>query len=474
MKKIILSTTLLMSVAIAFANCISTKHLLSAESNITTYNFPSTSWDSVADISWYNTTDTSFNLSTAEQLAGLAQLVQNGNNFAGKTINLTANIDLGSHLWISIGYNINKPFSGTFNGQNYSITSLKINRVNDEFLGLFGQVFGGTIENVKVVNPVIRGKGTTGAIVGNLSTNSTLTNCHAVNVDIEVFQSQSLGSGYSTGSVVGGALTNSTITKCSGSGVVKGFAQIGGFIGTPWNSCTIEECSFNGTVEGTGSIGGFVGHTMFAMLPNSQVKIKNCYAIANVSGENHIGGFQGLNQMGDIDNCYAVGTVSATQNKGSFVGGANSSTVITNSYYNQTTSNIAPVGELFGPAPVITAKTTTEIKSNDFLELLNNISNVWHLNENQNDGYPSFSHTLSAKKVNKIVLNIFPNPVTDILTVESKETIKTYEIFDLSGKSISKGILENNIINMQNLNAGTYFIIFETDFGFDNFKVIKK
>ena len=43
-------------------------------------------WDGTVDTSWYNDTDTEFVITTAEQLAGLAELVDDGNDFAGKTI----------------------------------------------------------------------------------------------------------------------------------------------------------------------------------------------------------------------------------------------------------------------------------------------------------------------------------------------------------------------------------------------------
>ena len=52
------------------------------------------SWDGTSDVSWYNDTDTEFHLTTAEQLAGLAEIVNGGNTLAGKTIYLDADLDL--------------------------------------------------------------------------------------------------------------------------------------------------------------------------------------------------------------------------------------------------------------------------------------------------------------------------------------------------------------------------------------------
>lgn len=57
--------------------------------------FSATRWDGVVDLSWYNGTDTEFTITTARQLAGVAELVNsNTTDFAGKTIRLGADISL--------------------------------------------------------------------------------------------------------------------------------------------------------------------------------------------------------------------------------------------------------------------------------------------------------------------------------------------------------------------------------------------
>lgn len=66
-------------------------------------------WDGTADTSWYTKADanaTEYHITTAEQLAGLAQLVNadpGTTNFAGKTFYLDNDLDLSGHEWISIG-----------------------------------------------------------------------------------------------------------------------------------------------------------------------------------------------------------------------------------------------------------------------------------------------------------------------------------------------------------------------------------
>ena len=49
-------------------------------------------WNGSADVSWYSEDAQAFNLTTPEQLAGLAKLVNSGNSFEGKIITLGADV----------------------------------------------------------------------------------------------------------------------------------------------------------------------------------------------------------------------------------------------------------------------------------------------------------------------------------------------------------------------------------------------
>ena len=55
---------------------------------------PGTPWNGTSDKSWYKDDTDSFTITTAEQLAGLAELVNDGNKFENKTIKLGADIYL--------------------------------------------------------------------------------------------------------------------------------------------------------------------------------------------------------------------------------------------------------------------------------------------------------------------------------------------------------------------------------------------
>ena len=147
-----------------------------------------TIWDGTADTSWYNETSAEFEISTAEQLAGLAKLVNNGNNFSGKTISLTADIVLNdtsdwedwensasTNTWTPIG-NWPNLFGGTFDGQGHTVSGIYINSEND-YQGLFGYNEG-TIKNIGVTESYIKGEYSVGGVCGYNDDTGTFSNCY--------------------------------------------------------------------------------------------------------------------------------------------------------------------------------------------------------------------------------------------------------------------------------------------------------
>lgn len=108
-------------------------------------------WNGSADVSWYDESKTNFSIATAEQLAGLAQLVNEGNSFVGKVITLEKDIDLlnaqrQTQNWTPIGSytsaDENRGFAGTFQGNNKTIFGLTIIAPEQNGLGLFGYLRG--------------------------------------------------------------------------------------------------------------------------------------------------------------------------------------------------------------------------------------------------------------------------------------------------------------------------------------------
>ena len=103
-------------------------------------------WDGTADISWYNDEDTAFYISSSQELAGFAQLVNEGNSFKDKTVTLKNDITLNAEdldgwnetestvqLWTPIGSDEENYFAGTFDGAFFSIYGLSVNKIDNVF-----------------------------------------------------------------------------------------------------------------------------------------------------------------------------------------------------------------------------------------------------------------------------------------------------------------------------------------------------
>jgi len=324
-------------------------------------------WNGTIDTEWYwdNPKQAKFTLTTAEQLAGLAQLVNGGNNFSGKTIKLGANIVLNdtanykdwensretrpSNIWIAIGtYNpsasLANSFSGTFDGNGHVVSGVYISNYSSDYQGLFGYVgSGGTIKNLGVTASFIYGGSFVGGLVG-VSNRSTITDCyttgtvkgynHNVGGLVGKNEGSTVTNCYTTGNVQGdGGLVGSnegTIKNCYATGKVHG---AGGLVGSNKKGGTIVDSYATGNVQGSGSYsnaGGLAGSNSGA--------IKNCYATGEVQGHN-VGGLVGSNEWGTITGCYATGDVN-----GSNVGGL----VGYNSYKEAVITNCYATGEVRG------------------------------------------------------------------------------------------------------------------------------
>ena len=79
---------------------------------------------------------------------------------------------------------------------------------------------------------------------------------------------------------------------------------------------------------------------------------------------------------------------------------------------------------------------------------------------------------LSTDELNKKEIKIYPNPIQDVLSVQTNEKINSVEIFDLTGKSILKS--SEKTINTQTLAKGVYIVKVKTDNQEISQKIIKK
>lgn len=268
------------------------------------------------DTSWYSDTNaTSYTISKVGQLAGLAQLVNGGNNFSGKTITLQGNIDMEGFT-TSIGVRGNSdtnsdPFSGTFEGSNYSLSHLSV--------PLFGYVENATISNVIIAS----------GSVGNSSTDKV-------------------------GALIAYSHDSLTVSNCSNLGcAVKGDEDVGGLIGYIYNSkpsgmTSITGCSSSGTsVSGKKWVGGIVGAANLQNI-NITINISNCTNSSSVEAtSSHAAGivaYIGCNGIltisGTLTNVFNNGSITS---EGAYCGG-----LIAQNYIALTINNSTNSGNIDG------------------------------------------------------------------------------------------------------------------------------
>ena len=340
----------------------------------------------VAGLSNFNG-DTTFAVSTKEDLANLATLVNSGVDTTGKTFIMGGDIDLSGVDWNPIGDNSTNSsatrFRGTFDGNGHKITGVTINKEGVNMQGLFGvTASGSTIENVGVEGVNIKGKNYTGGLVGGAL--GTVTNCYVTGSvsgagkytgGLVGYSTAAITNCYSTGSVSGvgeqtgglagyatGAVTNcyvtgsvngagnqtgglagyatGAVTNCYSTGSVNGTTQTGGLVGRA--SGTVTNCYVTGSVNGAGNqTGGLIGYT------DTQATVMNCYSAGTVTGTTQTGGLVG-GAVGTVTNSYATGSVTAT---GSYAGGligSAASSAVTNSYATGSVRGNNFVGGLIG------------------------------------------------------------------------------------------------------------------------------
>ena len=219
-------------------------------------------------------------ISNLAELKAFRESVNAGNDYAGKKIVLNADIDLANEAWTPIGTGSN-PFNGYFDGQNHTISNLKIdwskNYVsggnNQNYAGLFGYMKGGNtaaIKNLTINNADVTGCLYVGVLLGRSYTGGILENCHVtgdVKVDSYAYAGGLVGRHeYSSGSNANGevmSIYNCSVNANAGSTVNADYAvsYVGGIVGfLAEGNFVIDACSVeNVAVTGVYGVGGVSG-----------------------------------------------------------------------------------------------------------------------------------------------------------------------------------------------------------------------
>ena len=288
-----------------------------------------------ADFEGKGTAANPYKIQNVDDLKKLAEKVNGGEAYEGKHFKLTANIDLKNEEWPPIGTLQGeevRPFQGTFDGDGYQITNLKISN-GGQYAGLFGHTEGAVIKSCNVTGK-INGYNYTGGIVGYADANTKILNCS--------FQGNVKGKGEGRGGIVGYMSGGGEVSGCFVTGTVTGDKEVGGIagygVGTIKNCYALANVTATATATATGvNAGGIAGYAY-------GVTIENCYYSGEVSAKNYAGGIAGTAWRGTIQNCVSLAESVSGSDYVNRIAGYNYNATLTNNYaWDGTTINGNPV-----------------------------------------------------------------------------------------------------------------------------------
>lgn len=236
-------------------------------------------------------------INAADQLALLAQNVNNGQSYGGVYFLLDLNINLDNKDWASIN-----GFAGFFDGNNKTISGLTSS--------LFGQN-SGTIRGITVEGNIST---CAGICTQNRGTVENCTNKATINTYVD-----------NVGGIVG--TNNGTIQNCVNNGSISGKDNIGGIVGNTFSEVL---CCYNyGSIIGHSYVGGIMGCVKLIsdQYTDKMISYYNLCNTGTISG-NGAGGicgytaveitkniylFETYNYSINYNNCINTGFVQGTQ-----------------------------------------------------------------------------------------------------------------------------------------------------------------
>ncbi len=349
---------------------------------------------------------------------------------------LNNDLDLNYIPWTPIGTST-QPFSGTFDGNGHTISNLKINTTQN-YVGLFGYVSGGRLKNINIDNVDIVSTGSyVGALAGYVIDKATNINCVIENCSVT--GTGSVKGNANIGGLVGyaGALANpitGSYTECAVVGTATTNTYVGGIAGYAYNA-GINKCYSIGTVTGGTSVGGIVGDVT---VTTNNFSIQNCFSLSSVKATSNLaGGIAGKSTSCSLYYCYFAGRVEGSANVGGLCG-AMSYGVLTSSYFD----GLRAESDLL--TDKIQSKLTTALRSQNTYTLWD-FTAIWAIDEA--NSYPYFKGLKKPLGVTEVFSNADVaggnGSSTSPYIIDSVEQLKNIR-FDLSSCYILNKDLDFN------------------------------
>ncbi|MCY7561896.1 S-layer homology domain-containing protein [Paenibacillus macerans] len=309
------------------------------------------------------TADTPYVITTAAQLDSIRYHL-NGHFVLGGDIDLSGYS--GGLGWTPIGIS-NAGFTGTLDGQGFTIRRLTSLRPGGASIGLFGYIDGATITNLNLSDVNVLGYMYVGGLVGYMNT-GTVSGVHAENVTINGTSENLWFAGGLIGNMAAGTINRSSATAVN----LNATYYLGGLVGATGAASSITESYSSGELFINGAnLGGLVG--------TNSGTITDSYSLANITGASSTaGGLLGINR-GAVLNSYAAGSFySNAVQLGGLIGATDGGTV-TGSYYDSDATGQTDTGKGM-------PKTTAEMQQQStFASSGWNFTSTWAIDAG---GYP--------------------------------------------------------------------------------------
>ncbi len=211
-----------------------------------------------------------YQISTADQLAGLASSVNAGNNYYGITFMLTSSLNLSSMTWQPIG-NVSYPFCGNFASAGKDITNLLFQNYNANYIGLFGYISGSTYGAEISYYQTGMINNNVGMRTNSLSVSVTSGSTIYPYINDLLLSSRYIG-------VFAGCLENALVCEVDTYGKVFGY-YAGGLAGRALNTTMVVSCVNRAVVIGSNGY-GYYSQTDY---DNKNVKSYNNLTLAGLT-----------------------------------------------------------------------------------------------------------------------------------------------------------------------------------------------
>ncbi len=366
-------------------------------------------------------------ISTADELIALANITVPAEQAIAysKHYKLMNNIDLKdktiSKNMKPIGVSQNL-FKGIFDGNGYSIVNLELSDTYSGSFGLFREISkDAVVKNLNIKDASLNLYGDSGAIAGK--NKGTIINCNVTDSTISG-KSAGIGglAGVNEGIIEKSFVENSSII-CTSTYSVMYYGGLAGKNGSSSANGIIKECYTDASVDGKKGTGGLVGY--------SSGTIENCYTLGNVKGTEETGGLTGrAGSKSQIINSFVNARVMSSNTTGSaIVGGLEfgSGGTVKNAYYNSDKVD-AELNTVF--ADFVTGKTSDEMKTPDFVNLLNEERNIWGIKSSINGGFPYLISISNEKEPEN------PKETIEVQFIVAPYDNEKYEYYIHGGKAL--------------------------------------